>query len=192
MQRDNLWHFSEGVSRASARHTWKFGFDGSHFTMAYRQSHLARGQYTFTGAFTSRDGTPVDTGDPFADFLLGFPQTTSRNVGSTQAYLRQNTYAGYVQDDWRASGRLTLNFGLRYEYFAPFTEDRGNLLNLDYSSLPNPPRLAPVSAASNPDPEQPGSPASEWRSGCRTRPCFAPAMASTSAPKSPLKATTWC
>ena len=63
-------------------------------------------------------------GDPFADFLLGFPQNTSRTVGSGQAYMRQNYYAGYVQDEWRVVPRLTLNLGLRYEYAAPYTEAR--------------------------------------------------------------------
>jgi hypothetical protein len=151
VQRDNLWHFAYSSSRTSGRHTWKAGFDGMHFTMAYLQSRLARGEYTYTGSFTALPGSSLASGDPFADFLLGFPQSTSRNAGNTQAYLRQNTFAGYLQDDWRVSSSLTFNFGFRYEYFAPFTEDRGSLLNLDYSGLPAPPSLAAVSRAVRPD-----------------------------------------
>lgn len=139
-QRDNLWHVSENITLIRNNHTWKLGFQGIRFELNYRQNDSSRGRYGFTGAFTSDAGT-AGTGDPFADFLLGFPQTTSRSVGDAQAYLRQNSYAGYVQDDWRVNSRLTLNLGLRYEYFAPFTEKRNNLLNLDYSTIPAPPRL---------------------------------------------------
>ncbi len=151
VQRDNLWNVSDGVSWLRGAHTIKAGFDWIHFQFNYRQSELARGQFIFTGAFTSAQGTPDITGDAMADFLLGYPQNTSRAVGSTQAYLRQNTYGGYVQDDWRITPRLTLNLGLRYDYSAPYTEARGNLLNLDYSTMPAPPRLAGVTSAVRPD-----------------------------------------
>jgi hypothetical protein len=88
-----------------------------------------------------------------ADFLLGFPQNTSRDEGNTQAYLRQNSFGGFVQDDWRVTPRLTLNLGLRYEYVTPYTETRGDLLNLVYAPGPNPPppQLQRVSQAVSAD-----------------------------------------
>ncbi|HEX8474357.1 MAG TPA: TonB-dependent receptor [Pyrinomonadaceae bacterium] len=135
-QRDNLWHFSDGVSWTRGNHTWKVGFQSVYFQLNYLQSQLARGRFVFSGAFTSDPTSTSPTGDPFADFLLGFPQTTTRSVGEAQAYLRQRTYGGYVQDDWRINNRLTVNLGLRYEYFSPFTEARGNMFNLDFSTLP--------------------------------------------------------
>jgi hypothetical protein len=146
IQRDNLWHVSDSVSLVRGRHTLKFGGDYLHYQLNYLQSNLTRGRYDYTGVFTSADGSGVGSGDPFADFLLGYPQDTTRTQGSGQAYLRQHVFAGYVQDDFRVSSRLTLNLGLRYEYAAPYTEARGNLLNLDYLSLPNPPRLVPVAS----------------------------------------------
>ena len=151
IQRDNTWHFSDGLSiYRGGGHTWKTGFDFVRFQMNYLQSRLARGQYTFTGAFTSQSGNPDSTGDAFADFLLASPQDTSRNIGSTQSYLRQSGYAAYVSDDWKASSRLTLNLGLRYEYVSPYSEARGNLLNLVYNGTALP-RLQRVSSAVSPD-----------------------------------------
>ncbi len=141
VQRDNNWHFSEGLSWNRGRHSMKTGLEYTRFALNYRQSRLARGQFIFTGAFTSQLDSIEPAGDPFADFLLGLPRITNRNVGDTQAYLRQGSYAGYWQDDWRAHPRLTVNLGLRYEYFSPWRETRDNLLNLDYSTLPRPPRL---------------------------------------------------
>ncbi|MBV8902144.1 MAG: TonB-dependent receptor [Acidobacteriia bacterium] len=150
-QRDNSWYASDSLSLLRGRHTLKFGASFIHFQFNYLQSNLRRGQYTYTGVFTSADGSGVGSGDPLADFLLGYPQNTARTVGSGQAYLRQNVDSGYAQDDWRLTPRFTLNLGLRYDYTSPYTEARNSLLNLDYSTLPNPPLLEPVHSAGNPD-----------------------------------------
>jgi hypothetical protein len=151
VQRDNTSYFSTALSRTVGRHTWKTGFQFTHFTMAYLQSVFVRGNYIFSGIYTQDPSNPGTTGDAFADFLLGFPSQTQREVGSPQAYLRQNSYASFIQDDWRLTSHLTINVGLRYEYAAPFSEDRGNLLNLDYSNLPNPPVLQHVNTVTEPD-----------------------------------------
>jgi outer membrane receptor protein involved in Fe transport len=151
VQRDNLWHFSDTVALVRGSHTIKTGASLLHYQLNYLQSNLTRGRYDYTGVFTSADGSAVSDGDPFADFLLGFPQVSTRTKGSGQGYLRQNTYAAFVQDDWRVTPRVTINVGLRYEYASPYTEARGNFINLDYSTLPKPPRLAPVDQASKPD-----------------------------------------
>lgn len=149
-QRDNLWQISDSLSVVRGRHTVKFGASLMHYQLNYLQSNLSRGEYTYTGVFTSADGSGVGTGDPFADFLLGYPQNTTRTTGSGQAYLRQNVTGAFLQDDWRISPRLTLNVGMRYEYASPYTEARGNLLNLNYSTLPQPPRLVRVNSGSEP------------------------------------------
>ena len=151
-QRDNMWAGSASLSKTAGRHTWKAGIRLSHTTLAYLQSQYVRGQYLYSGAYTSNPGSAGQTGDAFADFLLGYPTGTKRNVGTMQAYLRQNGYAAYIQDDWRIGRRVTLSAGLRYEYLAPFTEDRGRLLNLDYSTLPQPPVLREVSSAVESEP----------------------------------------
>ena len=58
---------------------------------------------------------------------------------------------GLSQDTFRIAPRLTVTLGGRYEYAAPYTEARDRLLNLDYSTLPAPPRLIPVRTGSRPD-----------------------------------------
>jgi hypothetical protein len=119
--------------------------------MAYLQSLFVRGNFIFNGTYTNDPNNPNKTGDAMADFLLGYPAETQRAVGNAQAYLRHDNYAGYIQDDWRVTPRITISAGLRYEYFTPFTEDRGNLLNLDYSTLPAAPVLKPVTSGIYPD-----------------------------------------
>lgn len=151
VQRDNSWNYSDGFTIIHGTHTIKLGFEGMRFQLNYLRDQNQRGRFTYTGAYTADLNNPNTTGDAFADFLLGYPQNTLRNIGDTQAYLRQNVMGAYVQDDWRVSPRLTLNLGLRYEYTSPWKATRNNLLNLDFSNLPAAPTLIRESTATNPD-----------------------------------------
>ncbi|HEX3879645.1 MAG TPA: carboxypeptidase regulatory-like domain-containing protein [Bryobacteraceae bacterium] len=151
VQRDNSWNYSDAVSFVRGRHTIKFGVQGGRFQLNYLRDQDQRGQFTYTGAYTQDLNNPTTTGDAFADFLLGYPQNTLRNVGNTQAYLRQTMIGAFIQDDWRLTSRLTLNAGLRYEYASPWSESRDNLLNLNFSNLPAAPSLVREHSATNPD-----------------------------------------
>jgi hypothetical protein len=97
----------------------------------------ARGTFAFSGYTTSDFGTnglPVaNTGFDFADFLLGLPQTTSVRFGDTSNYFRSWVLDGFLQDDWRVTAHLTILYGLRYEFFQPFTEKYGHLSDLTFA-----------------------------------------------------------
>ncbi len=149
IQRDNTYAVSETFSLVRGKRSYKFGVNWSRFQFNYRQSNNIRGQYTYSGSFTSNGG--AGTGDALADFLLGFPQSTVRTAGNSQAYMRQNTLGAFVQQDWQITNRIALSLGLRYEHSSPFTEEQGNLLNLDYSNLSQPPSLVPVHQAFRPN-----------------------------------------
>jgi hypothetical protein len=95
----------------------------------------ASGTFSFTGYSTSNfnNGYPVTgTGFDFADFLLGLPQTTSERYGVAANYLRSWVTSAFIQDDWRVGPHWTVNGGLRYEYFLPFTEKYGHLSDLAF------------------------------------------------------------
>ena len=70
------------------------------------------------------------TGIAFADFLLGRPQQSKVQAGLDKIYLRENVFDAYALNDHRVNANVTLNYGLRYEYFAPYTEKNGRLVNL--------------------------------------------------------------
>lgn len=84
-----------------------------------------RGSFSFVGR---------QTGNDFADFLLGLPETSSIAWGNADKYLRQSVYHAYLTDDWRVNGALSVNVGMRWEYSAPATERQGRLANLDFAS----------------------------------------------------------
>jgi hypothetical protein len=117
------------------KHNLRFGGELRRVQVNTLTDPNARGTFTFSGYGTSdftAAGQPVaNTGFDFADFLLGLPQATSVQFGTPANYLRSWYYAGFVQDDWRVTSKFTFNYGLRYEYFEPFTEKYGHLSDLD-------------------------------------------------------------
>lgn len=67
------------------------------------------------------------TNDAVANLLLGAPVTFYQGLGDFSRGLRNWNAAGFVQDDWRVSQKLTLNYGVRYERINPITEVRDRL-----------------------------------------------------------------
>jgi hypothetical protein len=123
--------------RNVGKHNLRMGGDLGRVQQNALTDPNARGTFTFSGYSTSdftTNGLPVaNTGFDFADFLLGLPQTTSVRFGDTSNYFRSWVYSGFLQDDWRATAHLTILYGLRYEYFLPFTEKYGHLSDLTFS-----------------------------------------------------------
>src|SRR5579872_3303489 len=66
-----------------------------------------------------------NTGYGLASFLLGIPETATRNAGDTEGDLHGNAYSLYLQDTWRVFQKLTLNLGLRWDYASPLINNYG-------------------------------------------------------------------
>ena len=108
--------FSGSLSKFKGRHNIKTGFDFRAIHVAGRPT-VTPGAYSFSSGFSSASGTSnvLGTGASLASELLGFPTsasvTTSENLEDHVDY-----YGMFVQDDFRVNTKLTLNFGIRYEY----------------------------------------------------------------------------
>jgi hypothetical protein len=142
---DQTYTLSDTLSWNHGKHNWRFGTDYRRILQSFHSARNAEGNFVFTGYATSQyiaAGTPVtcpgtqpcpmtDTGYDFADFLLGYPQQTSLQFGTTAYNFRANSYDFFAQDDWRFRSNLSFNLGLRYEYNGPYTEANNRIANLD-------------------------------------------------------------
>ena len=134
LQRDQTWSFSDFMIWRQGRHTVRWGGDFRRIQLNTETDNNARGSFTFTGVNTAEminSKALPGTGYDFADFLLGLPQLTAVQYGSNNYHFRGNSWDIFLQDDWRLRGNLTVNFGLRYEYFSPFLETNNQIANLD-------------------------------------------------------------
>jgi hypothetical protein len=128
---------AENVRWITGRHSFNFGLEWR----AYQYSFAANGNTSpaygfnnFQTAFTVNNNT---TGDPFASFLLGLPNSEQLSITSVNPRLNSNYWAAYVQDDIKVRRDLTLNLGLRYDIDNPRSEAHGAQSSLDLSR-PNP------------------------------------------------------
>jgi hypothetical protein len=138
LSRNQTVNFTDNVTYVIRRkHNLTFGYLYRTLQQNSLNYSQARGSFSFSGLETSQlnaAGQPVaGTGFDFADFLLGQPQSSSLKFGSANNYFRSWSTSAFAQDDMRLLPGLTVNVGLRYEYFAPYTELRNHLANLDVS-----------------------------------------------------------
>lgn len=103
--------------------------------LSYGQS---AGSYTFNGRFTgSNANNPGNTGNAIADLLLGYPFSGSLTLTSPfDNYLHY--YGGFVQDDWRVSDKLTVNYGVRFEHETGLAERNNQLAVAFDRTTPSP------------------------------------------------------
>lgn len=79
----------------------------------------------------------------FAEVLTTFVPEADMNFGVTEKQFRFNDLSFYFSDDWKFSKRLTLNFGLRWDWFGWPTEKNGRFANFDFSRVTNPNDITP-------------------------------------------------
>lgn len=107
------------------RHQWKFGGEVRRATVDSFNDNLERGLFSFSPSGLASD--PVV--DVLANFYLGNAFLTA-DTGNTQRTTYNNGLSFFAQDDYKTRSNLTLNAGLRWEYFGPLSEKRNLLSNL--------------------------------------------------------------
>jgi hypothetical protein len=145
LNRNQTSAVGDTVSWVRGLHNLTFGGDYRRQQFNPLTDNNGRGTYTFNGSATSLLVNGVaqpGTGYDLADFLLGFPTTSSIRFGNPDKYFRSSGYDVFVNDAWRISPRLTLNLGARWDYTTPITELYNRLVNL--SIAPGFAAVAPV------------------------------------------------
>ena len=120
---DTNWHFIDNYSWQVGRHDFKFGYEFRRTTINLVQNNNFRGKLSFNGD---------NLNDPLTEFLEGAPSGGSQASGYTNRHEAENNEGLYVQDSFRWNKRLTVNYGLRWDYFGVPSEKN----NLFYQLTP--------------------------------------------------------
>ncbi|MBI4473150.1 MAG: TonB-dependent receptor, partial [Acidobacteria bacterium] len=121
-RRVHTYQVYDAVSWIRGNHSLKIGGEVRRVQNNFNHNTTRRGAFTFTGRYS---------GAGLADVLLGIPSSTSINRGPSQRYFRSTSLNFFVQDDWKASKRLSLNLGVRYEINTPPVENNNLVSNFN-------------------------------------------------------------
>ncbi|HEY3837089.1 MAG TPA: carboxypeptidase regulatory-like domain-containing protein [Bryobacteraceae bacterium] len=128
---NNLWEIDQALSWVHAKHEFKFGFNWMSTRFAFYTPPHPAGTYSFNGSYT---------GYGLADFLYGHPISSQIDITKYFSLMRfRPTF--YLQDNWRITPKLTLNYGLRDEMVTPWKERHNRMAGFDPSNGGN---LVPV------------------------------------------------
>jgi len=126
----NTYAFRDTFSKILGKHALKFGGEIRKEQNNNNEIGLARPVYSSVRLWNFFNSAPIFEG------IDVNPETGQPD--STQRYLRTSDYALFGQNDWKVTPNLTLNLGLRWEYFTPITEKDGHLTNLVLGPSGNP------------------------------------------------------
>ncbi|MDE1178664.1 MAG: carboxypeptidase regulatory-like domain-containing protein [Edaphobacter sp.] len=132
---ENVAQLLDNVSKVIHRHTLKMGVNFQRIRVQTLQPTTPRGTFNFTGKYTQVPGESSTTGFGAADMLAD--QMESASISNSSTVRNQRWYrSAYFQDDWQAMPKLTLNLGMRWEYFQPVEELNGRQANflVDYNT----------------------------------------------------------
>ncbi len=117
---DTNWHYIDGISWKAGKHDIKFGYE-------FRRTSISQ---IFNRGFRGKLGF-----DSFNDFIGGVPDpsifSSTQAQGNSNRNTFENSHAGYIQDSFRWKRNVTINLGLRFDYFGLMQEKHGNFTNVD-------------------------------------------------------------
>ena len=128
------FQYRSSLTWAHGNHFVKFGAQLSHQSHSFVHGQQSQGVFNFNGQYTQNPLSTGNTGDAFADFLLGYPNSVTRSTAIQTYGNTGNFWAFYGQDDYRVSRNFTLNIGLRWELNSFFDGIRGQTNAFDFAT----------------------------------------------------------
>jgi outer membrane receptor protein involved in Fe transport len=136
LDKNDVYQVGGTLSNQHGVHSMKFGAEFRERVIAMSQSATPRGSFTFNQALTQDNplAPSAGTGNSIASMLLGYPNVVSRTIQVVDPIYQYVEFGAYAQDDWRWTRWLTVNAGLRYDYYSPVTEQKNQISNFDFST----------------------------------------------------------
>jgi hypothetical protein len=146
----STFQLTDDLTKIYGKHTFKMGFEWQHVKFSTLQPPWSRGQFNFDGTYTDVPGktsgnvgiaqlllTPCKSGDVTCPTSVAGPNGIPYVGGPDNVFVSnisltdngKNYYGTYFNDDWKVSNKLTLNLGLRWDYFQPVYEHHGAQAN---------------------------------------------------------------
>jgi outer membrane receptor protein involved in Fe transport len=124
------WEWNGDINKVVGNHTFSMGGAAIKSTMFSTNGYASAG---FDETGTNDPQNPTTTGSGFASFLLGVPASASREAGNGGQTLFGWIYSGWMNDQWKTTPKLTLTFGLRYDYAQPLRDLTGKVAAPDWN-----------------------------------------------------------
>jgi hypothetical protein len=128
LDKNNTFQYMGSLTWTHGAHNIKAGAQITRRQLNYFQSPYPLGLTGFQG---------FATGNAMEDLLVGMPLGVERGNTLIEPGYRAWESAGYLQDDWRVSHTLTLNLGVRYDVYEPFSEAHNRYANFEYNTATN-------------------------------------------------------
>ncbi len=125
-RKDPRWQVTDTLSWTTGRHAITTGFTWTRLLANYVRTIPVSGVLTFTNSSAG-----PTSGNAVADALLGYPASTSWTDRALEMNFSSTSAAVYVQDNYKVSGSLSLNLGLRWELNSPLREDHNYVNSFD-------------------------------------------------------------
>jgi Carboxypeptidase regulatory-like domain/TonB dependent receptor len=130
-RRENTFQELDNVVWTKASHTLKFGVDFRRRQLTIYQTNQGNGRFNFSPALTDSRNPAGTGGDSAASMMLGYPTLIAHDYTFPFPGIRLNEYGLYAADDWRLAKKLTVNYGLRWDYFSPPSEELNRWSNFN-------------------------------------------------------------
>jgi len=127
IRKNNTFQFTDNLAWVKGRHTLQFGADVRRLQLFYLVENFGQGVFSFSDA-------PSVSGTAFSDFLLGRPFLSFAQAGNSGGNDRVDYLGVYFADEFHATRRLTLSYGLREEFYSPPTNADGRGAIVDPSN----------------------------------------------------------
>jgi hypothetical protein len=121
----HIYEYADSVTINRGTHNFKFGGVYRYNFVDRAAANWPRGRLGYT-----RDIAGIP--DAFAAFMLGYPTTGNTAEGVAPLFARQNKFGFYWMDDWKATSKLTINYGVRYDLFGVVTDAKGRFRNVSF------------------------------------------------------------